>query len=191
MNTRSRLDEIEDVDFVVDKMVYKGLSNEEINKLLQKKSLSIEEANILIAKIEYQFQGIRRIERSKIVRFLSACIDAIFCFFIIFLAADLLTEPAFRIVLGFIPIVCFILPESIFGQTLGKFVTHSMVVNKKGVIPAFHLILVRTLCRLVPYDGIYYLMNDRTLHDRIPNTYVVNKKFWKQKYRFDEILHDK
>ncbi len=71
-------------------------------------------------------------------------------------------------------ILYYLLFESIFHATPGKFVTNSIVVNDSGERPAFTQILGRTFSRLIPFDAFTFFGDpSRGWHDSIPNTYVV------------------
>ncbi|KRD11838.1 transporter [Flavobacterium sp. Root901] len=65
--------------------------------------------------------------------------------------------------------------EGIFGRSLGKFITGTVVVDENGEKPSFGTIFKRTLCRLIPFDGFSFL-GSRGWHDSISDTYVVNKR---------------
>lgn len=55
------------------------------------------------------------------------------------------------------------------------------VINEAGEAPDFKEALLRSLCRLIPFDAFSFLGSDgRGWHDSITNTYVVDvKKFEK------------
>ncbi|MBZ4041665.1 MULTISPECIES: RDD family protein [Flavobacterium] len=74
-----------------------------------------------------------------------------------------------------ISIFYYSLTEGLFGRSLGKLITGTVVVDENGEKPSFGIILKRTLCRLIPFDGFSFL-GSRGWHDSISNTYVVNKK---------------
>jgi uncharacterized RDD family membrane protein YckC len=64
--------------------------------------------------------------------------------------------------------------EYFFGKTVGKFITKTHVVDKKGNKPSLILFVVRTISRLIPFDAITYLSKEkRGLHDIISTTYVI------------------
>src|SRR5690606_21846162 len=65
--------------------------------------------------------------------------------------------------------------EGLFGRSLGKFITGTVVVDENGEKPSFSVIFKRTLCRLIPFDGFSFL-GSRGWHDSISDTFVVNKK---------------
>lgn len=62
------------------------------------------------------------------------------------------------------------------GRSVGKYITGTMVVNEYGEKPSGNTFLKRNLCRLVPFNGLSFLMYERGWHDSLSYTYVVNKK---------------
>lgn len=67
--------------------------------------------------------------------------------------------------------------ECFFGATMGKFATGIVVVTENGVKPNFGRILIRTLCRLIPFDILSFLGKSGLFwHDSFSKTYVVNRK---------------
>ena len=74
-----------------------------------------------------------------------------------------------------ISIFYYTFTEALFGRTLGKFITGTIVVDENGERPSFGTIFKRTLCRLIPFDALSFLGN-RGWHDSISDTYVANKK---------------
>ena len=80
-----------------------------------------------------------------------------------------------QLVFVVISIFYYSLSEGLFGRSIGKFVTGTIVVDENGEKPSFGTIFKRTLCRLIPFDGFSFL-GSRGWHDSISDTYVVNKK---------------
>lgn len=67
--------------------------------------------------------------------------------------------------------------ETLFGRTVGKFVTQTIVVDENGEPANHQTILIRTLCRLIPfYEFSFFGIPTRGWHDSISKTYVVDKK---------------
>jgi uncharacterized RDD family membrane protein YckC len=67
--------------------------------------------------------------------------------------------------------------ETLFGRSVGKFVSQTMVVDENGNKPSHHMILIRTLCRLIPfYEFSFFGIPTRAWHDSLSKTYVVDKK---------------
>jgi uncharacterized RDD family membrane protein YckC len=74
--------------------------------------------------------------------------------------------------------------EIIVARTVGKYVTQTIVVDKNGEKPNSDTILVRSLCRLIPFNAFSFLfISGRGWHDTISKTYVVNKKLLDEKKR--------
>jgi uncharacterized RDD family membrane protein YckC len=65
------------------------------------------------------------------------------------------------------------LSESLTGRTLGKLATGTRVVNNKGITPSVNEILLRTLCRFVPFDALSFF-GDSGWHDDWSKTKVVS-----------------
>ncbi len=61
------------------------------------------------------------------------------------------------------------------GRTPGKFLTNTYVVDNDGVRPGFWRMVVRSACRLIPFEfvSIYFSADRRSWHDFISDTCVV------------------
>lgn len=67
--------------------------------------------------------------------------------------------------------------EIIFARTVGKFITQTIVVDENGEKPHYDHILIRTLCRFIPFYGLFVLINPaRGIHDNLSKTYVADKR---------------
>ena len=67
--------------------------------------------------------------------------------------------------------------ETLYSQSIGKFITKTIVVEKDGERPSHQVILIRNLCRLIPLYELSFLLNPtRGWHDMISKTYVVDKR---------------
>ncbi len=72
--------------------------------------------------------------------------------------------------------------EIFFARTVGKFITQTIVVDENGEKPNHETIMVRTLCRLIPFEIFSFIgMPARGWHDSISKTYVVNKELLDEK----------
>ena len=122
-------------------------------------------------------------------RFLNLLIDSIFGlmgmgFVLGFIAAfshseflnRLLDMPDF--VVGIVFSLLYYVPcEAIFGRTLGKVITGTKVIDSEGGKPALWTIIVRTLCRFLPFEALSFLGTEtRGWHDSISKTYVVTTR---------------
>ena len=63
--------------------------------------------------------------------------------------------------------------EMIFARTLGKIFSFSKVVNQQGKRPNLLQILIRSLVRLTIIDMFFIPFLDKTLHDYLSKTNVV------------------
>jgi uncharacterized RDD family membrane protein YckC len=67
--------------------------------------------------------------------------------------------------------------ESVFGRTVGKFVSGTCVVDSQGRTPEAQVIILRTLSRLVPFEAFSFLGTPaRGWHDQWTDTWVVEYK---------------
>ncbi len=72
--------------------------------------------------------------------------------------------------------------EVLFQKTLGKFISKTIVVLEDGSKPSFQDILLRSLCRLIPFEAFSFLgAEGKGWHDSMSNTYVVDEKKFKAK----------
>jgi uncharacterized RDD family membrane protein YckC len=76
----------------------------------------------------------------------------------------------------------------LFARTVGKFITQTIVVDEHGEKPHHETILIRSLCRLIPFNPFSVLFLGRGWHDSISKTYVVNKKALDEKKRLFDAL---
>lgn len=68
--------------------------------------------------------------------------------------------------------------EAIFGKSIGKFITGTIVVNENGVKPSLGVVFKRTFCRIIPFEAFsFFGSGGRGWHDSFSNTYVVRKKY--------------
>lgn len=67
----------------------------------------------------------------------------------------------------------YFIMEYKFQKTLGKFLTKSRVVHIDGSKPKLSDILLRTLCRLIPFEWLSYLFSNDGFHCKLSNTRVV------------------
>ncbi len=78
--------------------------------------------------------------------------------------------------------------ESLFGRTLGKMMTGSIVITEYGLKPDFMVIFKRTLCRFIPFDALSFLgESGRMWHDSLSRTYVVEKNVLEEEIKLQEL----
>ena len=88
------------------------------------------------------------------------------------IADDSIFERAYGVILY---VSYYLLFEGVFGKSPAKFITRTTVVSVDGRKPNFGSIVLRTLCRLVPFDQISILIekNDCCWHGTWSKTEVV------------------
>lgn len=135
-------------------------------------------------------------------RFVSCIFDFFFVFVTIFLSgiAVVIIGTIFNLdiysmwdstLINYTYLVCFgflmlnyLVLETLFGRSFGKLIMGTIVVNENGLKPDFVSILIRTLCRLIPFDGLSFLgKSGKIWHDSLSKTYVVNRKELKEKIK--------
>jgi len=100
---------------------------------------------------------------------------------------DILEQNNQHVVGIVIIIVYFILFESIFGRTPAKFITKTRVLDENGDRPSLDKIIVRSLIRLIPFEGLaIFGEGGRTLHDKWSGTYVIDEKLRASLQAIDE-----
>ncbi len=70
----------------------------------------------------------------------------------------------------------YLFAEYKFQKTIGKLLTKTKVVSLKGDKPSFTQIILRTLCRSIPFEYFSYLTTVEGIHDRLSKTRVVKSK---------------
>jgi uncharacterized RDD family membrane protein YckC len=79
---------------------------------------------------------------------------------------------------GILVIFMYYVPmEALFGFTLGKLITRTRVVMADGSPPTFGAVLIRTLCRLIPFEPFSFLGGGESpvgWHDSLSKTRVVH-----------------
>jgi uncharacterized RDD family membrane protein YckC len=63
-------------------------------------------------------------------------------------------------------------------KTPGKYVTKTRTVTKDGLRPDTRTILIRTLCRFIPFDNLSFLIGKNPIgwHDRLSKTIVIKEE---------------
>lgn len=76
-----------------------------------------------------------------------------------------------------ITVVYYTLLEGFTGKSLGKLVTGTKVVDADGNPPGFGRVLLRSLCRFIPFEPFSFLGSDaRGWHDTISKTWVIKSR---------------
>ncbi|RPJ77464.1 MAG: RDD family protein [Alphaproteobacteria bacterium] len=79
--------------------------------------------------------------------------------------------------IGFIAIFIYYSTfEALTGKTLAKFITRTKVINESGSKPNYKEILLRTLCRFIPFEAFSFLGDDNSgWHDQLSKTRVIEE----------------
>jgi uncharacterized RDD family membrane protein YckC len=68
----------------------------------------------------------------------------------------------------------YILFEGLWGQSIGKMITRTKVVDKQGNKPGLGAVVIRAVCRLIPFEPFsFFGKSKRGWHDTLSDTYVV------------------
>jgi uncharacterized RDD family membrane protein YckC len=71
----------------------------------------------------------------------------------------------------------YILLEYLNGKTIGKYITDTSVLHESGKNPSLKNIIIRSLCRHIPFEGFSYIGGTAGWHDLVSKTTVVVKKY--------------
>lgn len=122
---------------------------------------------------------------SKLIRFINFILDAI-AFQIIFVLhvfifdgwleilpkGSALPNFLYFIFLYFLYNLIF---EFAFGSTIGKLLTGTKVIGYNETKPNVKTLIIRNICRLIPFDALSFIIGNTGWHDSISKTTVVNK----------------
>lgn len=122
---------------------------------------------------------------SKKIRFFNLIIDSII-FWIIYIIHILIFGDLIKTFLGegsaiknciYLFLLYFfynLIFEFAFSRTPGKLLTGTKVIDVHESKPNLKTLLIRNICRLIPFDALSFLISDIGWHDSISNTSVVN-----------------
>lgn len=131
----------------------------------------------LIGTVTMKLDGEYLVESPKNLRFWNRLLDALFIALFGWRILDILYDSSFfsQNTLILINSACtllyYVLFESFFQTTPGKFINNNVVVTNDGSKPSFLRILGRTLCRFIPLEPVLFYFGNR-LHDNLSNTGV-------------------
>ncbi len=95
----------------------------------------------------------------------------------------------YYLIFYFVILFYYITSESVIkGKTLAKFLTKTTAMRADGVEFAFRDALVRSLCRLIPFDALSFLGElGAGWHDSIAKTVVVDDKLYEESLKSSSI----
>lgn len=73
-------------------------------------------------------------------------------------------------------VIYYVSFEAISGRTIGKVLTGTRVVTTNGLALSIPTALVRTLCRLLPFEPISFSLGETWWHDSLSRTQVVRSR---------------
>ena len=83
-----------------------------------------------------------------------------------------------------IALLYYNISEVIFARTIGKLLTKTVVVDAFGMPPSHQMIMVRSICRLIPFNSFSFIgIIPRGWHDSLSKTYVVSITLLEEKRR--------
>jgi uncharacterized RDD family membrane protein YckC len=118
---------------------------------------------------------------TSLTRFVHFIIDSVIVLIIVFiLTVPLDANVESQMLIGYVIIFIIIfgyyyILEAKYQKTVAKFITKTKVVTNDGKRPDKHDILIRTLCRFIPFDQVTYLFTRNGLHDRFSDTVVIKE----------------
>lgn len=150
-----------------------------------------------VLKVKYQSSRETKVLANKTIssgkRFLNFLLDMLFLYIMAiilgvivgiasyFLSVTLLDpDPGFlkSYLIGFIVIfIYYAFWEILTGRTPAKYITRCKVVDENGNKPSPGRILLRTLCRFLPFEAFSFLgAPDEGWHDKISKTLVIDSR---------------
>lgn len=88
-------------------------------------------------------------------------------------------------------IIYYNIIEILTGRSIGKYITKTKVVMEDGSKPKFTDILLRTVCRIIPFEAFSFFGEEaRGWHDSLSKTYVVDVDKFDAKRRADSEIED-
>lgn len=172
----------------VDRQDYQPLAIEAAEKESKARNIPTEKIESLQSDFIKQLEEKTVFDAKKVSmlkRFVHLLVDTLACYLITIIVLFLIgpslgsatLDTAFTCIIF---LLCFfgyyVLMETKYKRTIGKFMTNSLVVTKHEDAPSTNSIMIRTFCRLVPFDALSFLITRDGLHDRFSNTTLINHK---------------
>jgi len=161
---------------------YQPLAVEAAQQEIKNRSIDtamIEQVKIdLIMQIEEQKQFDTK-KVSSVTRFIHFIVDSIIWLIIAaILIYPLNASDGNQMLLGYVILFLsfigyYLLMETKYQKTIGKFITHTTVVTKDGAKPEVGDIVRRTFCRLIPFDRVSFLFTHNGFHDKLSDTTII------------------
>lgn len=116
-------------------------------------------------------------EINKGTRIINFIIDLTIIIIVFSISNAIFNVSTSYVVLYSIYLVYYFIFESYNGQTIGKMITKTVVVDMNHLKPTMGRIALRTILRLNPFDGLSYLFGqEQGGHDLLSKTRLQSKK---------------
>lgn len=159
------------------------MTKKKLSDIFRKKIISRKERNSygeweVVEKVYHEKRPVDSL--SSLLRLVNYLIDILVITLLIVLGHSFL-DFANSLILDFLTLLIYfgyyILLEFYFQQTIGKYLTSSLVVNENGERPDFKTICLRTFTRIIPLDPYSFFWTDdrRFWHDKWTETFVISK----------------
>ena len=119
-------------------------------------------------------------EAGKIYRFLNSAIDTIIAAFLMLFLGSFITglfniqsDNIFAVIAMVVHAAYYLVPEYLYGKTVGKWITGTRVVSEIGEKADLRALVIRTLCRYIPFEQFSFLGEGTGWHDSLSGTRVV------------------
>ncbi len=172
----------------VEKERYNLIALEAAESEIEKRKLDIGEFDKIIENAKFVKEQKQIVDSNVVgsgIRFLNYIIDFLVVYLIIIVifiilgifiisSADDIIASIFTLIITFGAFLSYYaFMEIKFQKTVGKFITKTKVVKINGEKPNTSDIITRSLCRLIPIDGISYLFVKNGIHDYLSKTKVI------------------
>ena len=171
----------------VDRNKYQSDALESANVEIKNRKIDTSRFNVVRDEAETQYKEKEKVDKATaptILRFVNYLIDIVVSYLVamvVFLICSLvLPDPENPVVLLATIVLVFSsflayysIMEIKWQKTVGKFATKTQVIMVNGEKPREKDIVLRTLCRLIPFDWVSYLFMKNGFHDVLSKTKVV------------------
>ncbi len=172
----------------VEREKYNPIALEAAESEIEKRKLDISSFEKIIKKATIEKEQKKKVDSNVVgsgIRFLNYIIDFIVAYLLILVVFIILgvfiTSTVDDILAAFLTFIIafgtflsyYAFMEIKYQKTIGKFITKTKVVKINGEKPNASDIITRTLCRLIPIDGISYLFVKNGIHDYLSKTKVI------------------
>ena len=171
----------------VDRNKYQSDALESANVEIKNRKIDTSRFNVVRDEAETQYKEKEKVDKATaptILRFVNYLIDIVVSYLVamvVFLICSLvLPDPENPVVLLATIVLVFSsflayysIMEIKWQKTVGKFATKTQVIMVNGEKPKEKDIVLRTLCRLIPFDWVSYLFMKNGFHDVLSKTKVV------------------